>query len=424
MIEETRICNKCGRELPIDRFELMKPKNKNPYHLKTCKDCRNTYINGLKKKEREVTISENIEILIHRSYKKINPYRILDLSKTEIEPIGKDEIFVKLMDYKDLWLSNYGRAIKLLYGKFTLLKGTYDKDGALRYRVDKNVFCDGKWTYKKTTLYAAPEVVREFIVNPDTVNNVFVWHRGFDKKDNYYKNLYPLNKDQYYAVKRYFNKNGDDSEDVIVNIMNNIKYKPDNWNKKCMEPTMCGIGYLGKKNVDRNSVAYIRWHDMIHRCYNDKFHKRQPQYAQCTVCEEWLNFSNFEKWYNEHFYQIEGETMDLDKDILIKGNKEYSPATCCIVPHCINTLFLTGKKGRGDLPMGMYYDSEKRKYRATMSYQGIQIKIGRFDTIEDAFNRYKVYKEDFIQDIAEQYKGMIPDKMYQAMLNWKIEITD
>ena len=185
-----------------------------------------------------------------------------------------------------------------------------------------------------------------------------------------------------------------------------------------------GIGYLGKKNADRNSVAYIRWHDMIHRCYNDKFHKRQPQYAQCTVCEEWLNFSNFEKWYNEHFYQIEGETMDLDKDILIKGNKEYSPATCCIVPHCINTLFLTGKKGRGDLPMGMYYDSEKRKYRATMSYQGIQIKIGRFDTIEDAFNRYKVYKEDFIQDIAEQYKGMIPDKMYQAMLNWKIEITD
>ena len=206
--------------------------------------------------------------------------------------------------------------------------------------------------------------------------------------------------------------------------MNNTKYKPDNWNKKCMKPIMCGVGYLGKKNVDKTSVAYIRWHDMLHRCYNDKFHECQPQYTKCTVCVEWLNFSNFEKWYNEHFYQIEGETMDLDKDILIKGNKEYSPATCCIVPHCINTLFLTGKKSRGDLPIGIWQDKSDGRYRASMSYHGIPIKIGSFKNAEDAFNRYKVYKEDFIQDIAEQHKGDIPDKTYQAMMNWKVEITD
>lgn len=256
------------------------------------------------------------------------------------------------------------------------------------------------------------------------MNNVFVWHRGYNKRDNYYKNLYPLNKDQYYAVKRYYNQHGDDSEEVIVKIMNDIKYKPENWSTKSMKPTMCGIGYAGKSDVDRNSVAYIRWHDMINRCYNAKFHEKQPQYAQCTVCEEWLNFSNFEKWYNENLYQVEDMAMDLDKDILIKGNTEYSPATCCIVPHCINTLFLTSKKSRGDLPIGIHYDNEKKKYRASMSYQCVPIKIGRFDTIEDAFNRYKIYKEDFIQDIAEQHKGDIPDKTYQAMMNWKVEITD
>lgn len=216
----------------------------------------------------------------------------------------------------------------------------------------------------------------------------------------------------------------DDSEDVIVKIMNDIKYKPDDWSAKSMKPTMCGIGYAGKSNVDRNSVAYTRWHDMIHRCYNAKFHEKQPQYNECTVCEEWLNFCNFEKWYNENYYKIEDMAMDLDKDILIKGNKEYSPATCCFVLHCINTLFLTCKKNRGDLPLGIYYDLEKGKYRAEMSYQGIQIKIGRFDTIDDAFARYKEYKEDFIQDIAEQYKGQIPDKLYQAMMNWEIEISD
>ena len=59
-----------------------------------------------------------------------------------------------------------------------------------------------------------------------------------------------------------------------------------------------------------------------------------------------------------------------------------------------------------------------------MSFAGKKIKLGTFNTAEEAFARYKVYKEDFIKDIAEQYKDKIPDKIYQAMMNWQIEITD
>ena len=55
---------------------------------------------------------------------------------------------------------------------------------------------------------------------------------------------------------------------------------------------------------------------------------------------------------------------------------------------------------------------------------GKSIKLGTFNNPEEAFERYKIYKEDLIQDMAEQYKGKIPDKAYQAMLNWKVEITD
>ena len=36
--QETKICNKCGRELPIEKYELMKPDSNKPYRLKTCKD--------------------------------------------------------------------------------------------------------------------------------------------------------------------------------------------------------------------------------------------------------------------------------------------------------------------------------------------------------------------------------------------------
>ena len=190
--EETRECKVCGEKLPIDRFELIKPRNKNPYHIYTCKKCRHDI-----RAERRARLRENVEILIERKYKKINPERILDLSNLGIEPIGTDEIFVKLMDYKDIWLSNYGRAISFSYGRYNLLCGRYDLDGSLNYSVNKCVLMDGEWTYKRVTLYAAQAVVKEFIVNPDTVNNLFIWHKGYDKKDNYYKNLYPLNKDQY-----------------------------------------------------------------------------------------------------------------------------------------------------------------------------------------------------------------------------------
>lgn len=302
------------------------------------------------------------------------------------------------------------------------MQGGYDGCGVLRYTVQKNIFFDGKWIYKSVLLYAAKAVVEEFIVNPDKANNVYIWHSGYDKQDCYYRNLYPLNQEQYRIVKNHFNETGDDSEEFILKVMNDMRYKPDDWSGKVMKPTMCGIGYHGSINVDCKSESYIRWHDMVHRCYNAKFHERQPQYRGCTVCEEWLNYSNFKIWYDQN--KIPGMSLDLDKDILFKGNKEYSPATVAFVPHAINTLFLNGKKHRGDLPVGVHFDKDKGKYRAEMSFMGKPIKLGWFDTAESAFTRYKEYKEGFIKDMAEQYKDEIPHKVHKAMMNWKIEIND
>ena len=81
--------------------------------------------------------------------------------------------------------------------------------------------------------YAAKAVVEEFIVNPDKENNIYIWHSGYDKQDNYYRNLYPLNQEQYRIVKKHFNETGDDSEQFILDVMNETKYKPDNWSKRC-----------------------------------------------------------------------------------------------------------------------------------------------------------------------------------------------
>lgn len=419
---ETKICKKCGRILPVDKFRMVKGQFHNPYYLGHCKECEYKYQHEYLEKKNRTQFSDNMEMLIQRHYKEIKPERILDITKLDIIPLGTDEVFVKLMDYKNSWLSNYGRAVRYSNGQYNLLQGSYDDYGALRYSLRKNVFYDGKWIYKSVYLYAAKAVVEEFIVNPDKANNIYIWHSGFDKQDHYYKNLYPLNRKQYMAVRNHFNKIGDDSEEFIIKIMNDIRYKPDDWSRRCMESVMCGVGYRGSENVDCTSESYLKWHDMLVRCYNEKFHGRQPQYKGCSVCEEWLNYSNFKVWYDQN--RIKGMSLDLDKDILFKGNKVYSPETVAFVPHEINTLFVNGRKNRGDLPLGVHCDKSKGKYRAEMSFMGEQIKLGTFDTAESAFARYKEYKEDFIKDMAEQHKGEIPDKVYGAMMNWEIEIDD
>lgn len=421
-MEDTKICKKCGRLLPIEKFRLVRGQFHNPYYLNQCKECEYKYKRKYLEEKNEIKFSDDLEILIQRQYKNVMKERILDISDIDIIPLGTDEIFAKLMDYKDVWLSNYGRVIRYSDGKYNLLQGSYDNYGALRYSLKKNVFFDGKWIYKNVILYAAKAVVEQFIANPDKANNIYIWHSGFDKEDYYYKNLYPLNQEQYRIVKKHYNETGDDSEEFILKVMNDIRYKPDNWSRRCMEPVMCGIGYRGSENVDCQSESYLKWHDMIHRCYNAKFHERQPQYEGCTVCTEWLNYSNFKVWYDQN--KIPGMILDLDKDILFKGNKEYSPSTVAFVPHEINTLFVNRKKNRGNLPIGVNFDKDKGKYRAEMQFMGRLKKLGTFGNAESAFARYKEYKEDFIKDMAEQYKDKIPDKVYQAMMNWEIEITD
>ena len=419
---ETKICKKCGRMLPVDKFRLVRGQFYNPYYLGQCKECEYKYQREYLEEKNKIEFSNDLEILTKRQYKEIKPERILDISNLDIIPLGTDEIFVKLMDYKNAWLSNYGRLIRYSGGGYGLLQGSYDNYGALRYSLPKNVFFDGKWIYKNTLVYAAKAVIEEFIVNPDKANNVYIWHSGYDKQDCYYRNLYPLNQKQYRTVKNNYKKTGDDSEDFIIKVMNDIRYKPDDWSRRALQPVMCGIGYHGNENVNCKSESYLKWHDMMNRCYNEKFHERHPQYEGCIVCEEWLNYSNFKVWFDQN--KIPGMSLDLDKDILFKGNKVYSPDTVAFVPHVINTLFINRKRSRGDYPVGVYYDNSKKKYRAEMMFLGKQIKLGDFDTTESAFARYKQYKEDFIKDMAELHKNKIPQKVYDAMMNWKIEIDD
>ncbi len=159
-MEDTKICNKCGKLLPIEKFRLCTGHFGYSYYRGACKECEGDYSREYveKKREKEFVFSDDLEMVVQRKYKEIHKSRILDISNIDIDIIlyGTDEIF-KLMDYKDTWLSNYGRIIRCVQGKYGLLKGT-EINGELRYSIPRNAFYNGKWVNKKAYLYAPKAV--------------------------------------------------------------------------------------------------------------------------------------------------------------------------------------------------------------------------------------------------------------------------
>lgn len=180
-----------------------------------------------------------------------------------------------------------------------------------------------------------------------------------------------------------------------------------------------GFGYndvYGIFNTKLGKQSYVIWHSMLERCYNKEMRYKWPTYSDCVICEEWKYLSNFKRWFDEHY--IEG--WHLDKDILVKGNRVYSPKTCCFVPQEINILF------------------DKHTYKGDSGIQGVHTRengisfqvvvarkyLGTFYDKEQAFKVYKVAKEKYIKEAADKWKDQLEPRVYEAMCNYQVEIND
>lgn len=181
-----------------------------------------------------------------------------------------------------------------------------------------------------------------------------------------------------------------------------------------------GIGINDYSGSTKGLRSYLVWEKMLLRCYDETLRWKYPTYKDCSVCEEWRYFSNFKKWFDENY--IDG--YSLDKDILIQGNKIYSPQTCCFVPQQINAMITKSSAIRGNLPIGVVRG--KKGFIARMSINKKQFTIGHYDTPEEAFRAYKEVKEKHIKDVAQEYynQGLISKDVRNALLNYKINITD
>lgn len=200
-------------------------------------------------------------------------------------------------------------------------------------------------------------------------------------------------------------------------------------------PSVSGVGILGDKyptiyyNSDGKKINlkhYEAWSGMLKRCYNQNHQERHPTYKGCTTSDNFKSYTYFYEWCER---QIGFDYYDwcLDKDILVKGNKVYSEDVCVFVPNEINCLFTKTNKSRGKYPIGVHYDKSKKKFICQINrnnIKGCQDYLGAYDCPNEAFLVYKEAKEVFIKQVAEKWKERIDKRVYQALLNYKVEITD
>lgn len=163
------------------------------------------------------------------------------------------------------------------------------------------------------------------------------------------------------------------------------------------------IGYTEGGKRKRKLVwicpFYLKWKNMLMRCYSSEFQEKQPTYKGCSVCKDWLTFSKFRSWMEKQDY----EDKTLDKDILVSGNMVYSPETCVFVDRKVNN-FSTGRNAtRGEYLIGVYWHKRERKFAAKCNDGEGKLKsLGYFTTEIEAHQAWLTYKRKLAKILAEQ----------------------
>ena len=181
--------------------------------------------------------------------------------------------------------------------------------------------------------------------------------------------------------------------------------------------------YSPKHLECHTTVSGVLWTNMTQRCKTGgALQKRYPAYKGCV--NEFANFQEFAEWCQDQ--QGYGLGWQLDKDILVKNNKSYSPTRCCFVPTEINRLFTLRARVSDSLPRGAYLD-KSGNYRVKVSCKSLSsrsISLGPFKTSEEAFMAYKRAKENVIQILAIKWKEQLREDVFNALMSWEIDIND
>ena len=168
---------------------------------------------------------------------------------------------------------------------------------------------------------------------------------------------------------------------------------------------------------------YKLWNQVRSRCFSKSHQTKDVSYIGCSISDNFLNFTFFFNWCNNQI-GFGNEGWELDKDILVKGNKIYSEDTCCFVPSELNKLLLSHRRGRGEHPIGVSYCKLNKRFRASVRKDMKKKTLGYYSTAEEAFYAYKQAKEAHIKEVANKWKDQIDIRVYEALMKYEVEIMD
>ena len=137
---------------------------------------------------------------------------------------------------------------------------------------------------------------------------------------------------------------------------------------------------------------------MLMRCYSKKYLERHQSYIGTRVCDEWLSATAFKKWMEQQNW----DGKCLDKDIILPGNKLYSPETCAFVLQATNKFVTASDATRGELPLGVDLFKQTDKYRASCRnpFTGEKDPLGYYSIPEEAHEAWREQKHKLAQLVA------------------------
>lgn len=188
-----------------------------------------------------------------------------------------------------------------------------------------------------------------------------------------------------------------------------------------ISPAVCGVGFIGEGCYTSRShkKAYDCWVSMIKRCYlpNDNMFSSYGGVG-VSVCEQWFDFQSFAGFYEKNHPKRRG--YQIDKDVLLQGNKVYCPSLCVFIPEKLNAQFKS-KIGGGELPHGVC-NSIKGSYTTHIQVDGKCKYLGSFSTPEEAGRVYADAKMVYIKELATSMytEGAITEDVLIAAINYKI----
>lgn len=183
-------------------------------------------------------------------------------------------------------------------------------------------------------------------------------------------------------------------------------------------PRVYGMGYIGVGiySYKTHEHIYKIWNRMLERCYSKTCQTNKPTYIGCYVCKEWHCLQDFAKWFVEQEDCEKG--YELDKDLLVKGNKLYSPETCILLPRKVNLMLNTAANNN---KLGIVGVIERcGRYSASIHIDGKTKYLGTYDTSKEASLAYAKEKEEYVRKVALSIKSEISQRAFDALMSWVV----